>query len=94
MIGMPQLATSAMLTSIFTQPETRWSSRAIAMPMTIVKTTQAAAKTTVRTTTVQNSLSPSTLEKLSRPTDSAGLNPHSWDWPNSWKDRVTRRTSG
>lgn len=94
MIGMPQLATRAMLMRVFTQPETRWSSRAIAMPMTIVKTTQAAAKTMVRTTTAQNSLSPSTLAKLSKPTDSAGLNPQSCDWPNAWKDRVTSRTSG
>lgn len=39
MIGMPQLATSTMLTSVLTQPETRWSSSAISMPATIVKTT-------------------------------------------------------
>lgn len=94
MIGMPQLATSAMLMSVFTQPETRWSSSAISMPRTIVKMTQPAAKTIVRTTTDQNSLSASTLVKLSNPTDSAGWKPHSWDCPNFWKERVTRRTSG
>ena len=64
------------------------------MPMTIVRTTQPAAKTMVRTTTAQNSPSPSDLVKLSKPTDSAGWKPHSWDCPNFWKDRVTSRTSG
>lgn len=64
------------------------------MPITIVKTTAPAAKRTVRTTTAQNSPSPSTLAKLSNPTDSAGWKPHSWDCPNFWKDRVTSRASG
>ncbi len=91
MTGMPQLATSTMLTSVFTQPETRWSSRATSMPTTMVKMTQPAAKTIVRSTTCQNSLSSSTLEKLPNPVHSAGLNPHSWDCPKSWKERVTSR---
>lgn len=93
-IGMPQLATRAMLTRVFTQPETRWSSRAISMPSTMVSTTAVKANRTVRTTTVQNSLSLRTLVKLSKPTDSGSLNPQSCGCPNFWKDRVTRRTSG
>ncbi len=91
---MPQLATSAMLTRVFTQPETRWSSRAISMPRTIVKTTAPAVKPTVRSTTCQKSPSPSTLEKLAKPTDSGSWKPQSWDWPNFWNDRVTSRTRG
>ncbi len=64
------------------------------MPATIVRMTEPAAKTIVRTTTPQNSESPRIPVKLSKPIHSADLKPHSWDWPKDWKDRVTRRTSG
>ena len=43
----------------------------------MVRTTQPTAKTTVRTTTAQNSPSPRILVKLSKPTDSAAWKPHS-----------------
>ncbi|GAA3219209.1 hypothetical protein GCM10020256_23990 [Streptomyces thermocoprophilus] len=94
MTGMPQLATRTMLIRVLSQPETFCSSRASSMPITMVRTTAPPAKTIVRITTVQNSSSPSTAVKLSKPTFSAGWKPHSWDWPNFWKDRVTSRSSG
>src|SRR6476619_1499578 len=79
---------------IRTQSETRCISSATSSPSSMVDETQPATNKKVRSTTCQNSLSPSTEVYWSKPTHGGEVCSHRLPRRSSWKDSTTVSTRG